>query len=155
MKTLMSTLLVIAAASTMAVAGDKPDFSGTWKLDTDKSVFGPLPPPNSLVSKIKHSDPELVIETTQDGAQGEQTSTAKYSTDGTETTNSMQGNEVKSKANWDGKVLVVNSNLDAGGAQVKLVAKYSLSDDGKVLTQMLNISAPQGDFDLTFVMNKQ
>ncbi|HVO99074.1 MAG TPA: hypothetical protein VMT15_13445 [Bryobacteraceae bacterium] len=155
MKTLMSTLLVIAAASTMAVAGDKPDFSGTWKLDADKSVFGPMPPPNTLVSKIKHNDPDLVVETTQDGAQGEQTSTAKYSTDGKETTNMVQGNEVKSKATWDGKVLVVNSNLDAGGAQVKFVAKFSLSDDGKTLTQALMISAPQGDFDMTFVLSKQ
>lgn len=155
MKTLMSTLLVIAAASNMALAGDKPDFSGTWKLDPDKSVFGPLPPPSSLISKIKHNDPELVIETTQDGPQGEQTSTAKYSTDGTETSNSMQGNEVKSKAAWDGKTLVINSNLDAGGAQVKLVSKYSLSEDGKTLTNALSISAPQGDFDLTFVLVKQ
>jgi hypothetical protein len=151
MKTLMSTLLVIAAASNMAVAGDKPDFSGNWKLDTDKSTFGPLPPPSSMTAKVKHTDPDLVIETVSDG----QTSTSKYSTDGKETTNTMMGNEVKSKAAWDGNVLVVNSNMDMGGAQLKMVAKYTLSDDGKTLTQTLSIDSPQGAFDLSFVLVKQ
>ena len=155
MKTTLSTLLVIAAASTMAIAADKPDFSGNWKIDLDKSSFGMMPPPTSMSSKITHKDPELVVENTQDGPQGVQTNTAKYSTDGKETTNSMMGTDVKSKAVWDGKTLVVNSSLDAGGAQVKLVTGYSLSDDGKTLTSALNISAPQGDFEMTMVFAKQ
>jgi hypothetical protein len=154
MKMTLSTLLVIATACTIAAA-DKPDFSGNWKIDLDKSSFGMMPPPTSMTSKITHKDPELVVENTQDGAQGVQTNTAKYSTDGKETTNSMMGTDVKSKAVWDGKNLVVNSSLDAGGAQVKLVTKYSLSDDGKTLTSALNISAPQGDFEMTMVFVKQ
>ena len=59
MKKLMSTLFVIAAAAKMAVAGDKPDFSGNWKMDADKSVFGPMPPPTSMTCKIYHKDPDL------------------------------------------------------------------------------------------------
>jgi hypothetical protein len=155
MKKLMSTLFVIAAAANMAVAGDKPDFSGSWKMDADKSVFGPMPPPTSMTCKIAHKDPDLSIEQQQSGAQGDQTMTFKYSTDGKETTNSLMGNDVKSKAAWDGKVLVVKSSLDAGGTEVKLTSKYSLSDDGKTLTQALSISAPQGDFDMTYVLVKQ
>jgi len=151
MKTLMSTLFVIAAAAGMAVAADKPDFSGDWKMDADKSTFGPLPPPSSLTSKIDHKDPDLSIVTIQN----DQSQSFKYSTDGKETTNSMQGNEMKSKAVWEGKTLVVNSSLDAGGAQVKLISKYTLSDDGKTLTQALSISSPGGDFDLNIVLVKQ
>jgi hypothetical protein len=153
MKKLMSTLFVIAAAAGMAIAADKPDFSGTWKMDPDKSVFGPLPPPTSITTKISHKDPDLTVATTQVGP--DQESTFKYSTDGKETTNSMQGNEVKSKAVWEGKTLVVSSNLDAGGAQIKLTAKYSLSDDGKTLTNALTINSPGGDFDLNIVLVKQ
>jgi hypothetical protein len=155
MKKLMTTLFVIAAAANMAMAADKPDFSGNWKMDADKSTFGPMPPPTSLTAKIAHKDPDISIEVTQSGAQGDQTSTMKYSTDGKETTNSMMGNDVKSKANWDGKTLVVVSNANFGGADVKLTNKFSLSEDGKTLTQALSISAPQGDFDLTYVLVKQ
>ncbi len=155
MKKLMSTLFVIAAAANLAMAGDKPDFSGTWKMDADKSVFGPMPPPTSLTAKIEHKDPDLSIETKASTAQGDQDTTMKYSTDGKETTNQMMGNDVKSKATWDGKTLVITSNANFGGADVKLTNKYSLSDDGKTLTQALSISAPQGDFDLTYVLVKQ
>jgi hypothetical protein len=155
MKKLMSTLFVVAAAAGMAMAADKPDFSGNWKMDADKSTFGPIPPPTSMTCKISHKDPDLNIEQAQSGAQGDQTMTFKYSTDGKETTNSLMGNDVKSTAAWEGKILVVKSNLDAGGTQVKFTSKYSLSDDGKTLTQALSISAPQGDFDMTYVLVKQ
>jgi len=148
MKKLMSTLFVIAAAAGMAMAAN-PDFSGTWKMDPDKSTFGPMPAPTSMVAKIDHKDPVLAVETTQN----DQTQTAKYSTDGTETTNSMMGAEAKSKAKWEGKTLVVTSSIDA--AQAKFITKYSLSEDGKTLTQALSISVPQGDFDLSFVFVKQ
>lgn len=155
MKILISSLFLIVAATGFAMAADKPDFSGDWKMDADKSTFGPMPPPTSLTCKIDHKDPDLSIVQTQSGAQGDQVLNFKYSTDGKETTNSLMGNEVKSKAAWEGKTLVINSSLDAGGSPVKLVSKYSLSDDGKTLTQALNISAPQGDFEITYVLVKQ
>jgi hypothetical protein len=155
MKKLMSTLFVIAAAAGMALAADKPDFSGSWKLDADKSVFGPMPPPTSMTRKVVHSDPALSVEQAQSGPQGDQNSTMKYSTDGKETTNSMMGNDVKSKAMWEGKTLVITSAANFGGADVKLTDKWSLADDGKTLTDVLNISAPQGDFEMTFVLVKQ
>jgi hypothetical protein len=153
MKKLMSTVFVIAAAASMAIAADQPDFTGTWKMDPDKSTFGPLPPPTSITSKISHKDPNLTVATTQVGP--DQESTAKYSTDGKETTNSMMGNDMKSKAVWEGKTLVVSSSLDAGGAQIKFTAKYSLSEDGKTLTNALSISSPGGDFDMNIIMLKQ
>jgi hypothetical protein len=155
MKKLMSTLFVIAAAASIAMAADKPDFSGNWKLDADKSVFGPMPPPTSLTSKIDHKDPDLAVTTSQSGPQGDRTDTMKYSTDGKETINSMMGNDVKSKAVWQEKTLVITSNANLGGADVKFTSKFTLSDDGKTLTQLLSISAPQGDFDLTYVLVKQ
>jgi hypothetical protein len=155
MKTLLSTLFVIAAAAGMAMAADNPNFSGDWKMDADKSQFGPIPAPTTMTCKIDHKDPDLTIVQSQTGAQGDQVLNFKYSTDGKETTNSLMGNDVKSKAGWEGKTLVVNSSLDAGGAAVKLVSKYSLSADGKTLTQVLNISAPQGDFEMTYVLAKQ
>jgi hypothetical protein len=117
MKKLMITLFAIAAAASMAIAADKPDFSGTWKMDPDKSTFGPLPPPTSITSKIDHKDPDITVATTQVGPD--------------------QG------------------SLDAGGAQVKFIAKYTLSEDGKTLTNALSISTPGGDFDLNIILVKQ
>lgn len=154
MKKLMSTLFVIAAAAGMALAADKPDFSGSWKMDADKSTFGPMPPPTSMTRKIDHKDPAISVEEARSGAQ-DITMTMKYSTDGTETTNSLMGNDVKSKAVWEGKTLVITSAANFGGSDVKLVDKWTLAEDGKTLTDVQAISAPQGDFELTWVLVKQ
>jgi hypothetical protein len=156
MKTLMSTLFVIVAAAGMAMAADKPDFSGDWKMDADKSSFGQTPPLTSLSVKIDHKEPTVSMVKTQSGAQGDQVLNFKYSTDGKETTNSLMGNDVKSKAGWEGKALVVNSSLDAGGMLIKLIDKFTLSDDGKTLTEVLTIAGtPQGDLEITYVLVKQ
>jgi hypothetical protein len=155
MKKLMSTLLVIAAAAGMALAADKPDFSGDWKLDPDKSVFGPIPPPTAMTRKVDHKDPALTVNEARSGAQGDMNVVMKYSTDGKETTNSLMGNDMKSKASWEGKTLVIASTANFGGADVKLTDKWSLSDDGKTLTDVQAISAPQGDFEMTMILVKQ
>jgi len=155
MKTLISTLFVIAAAAGMAQAADKPDFSGDWKMDADKSVFGPIPPPTSMTRKIDHKEPAISVTEARSGPQGDMNTTMKYSSDGKETTNSMMGNDVKSKAVWEGKTLVITSAANFGGADVKLIDKWTLADDGKTLNDVLSISAPQGDFEMTFVLVKQ
>jgi len=155
MKTLITTMFVIAAAAGMAVAADKPDFSGDWKMDADKSAFGPIPAPTSMTRKIDHKDPELTVATSTAGPQGDQNTTAKYSTDGKETTNSLMGNDVKSKAAWEGKTLVITSTANLGGADIKFTQKWALSDDGRTLTDVTSISAPQGEFEMTYVLVKQ
>jgi hypothetical protein len=156
MKTLLTTLFVIAAATGMARAADKPDFSGDWKMDADKSQFPPgMPAPTALTRKVDHKDPNLTVNSTQSGPQGDMNTEAKYTTDGKETTNSMMGNDVKSKAVWEGKTLVISSIANFGGSDVKLTDKWTLAEDGKTLTDVLGISAPQGDFEMTFVMVKQ
>ena len=140
----------------MALAADKPDFSGNWKMDADKSVFpAGIPAPTSLTRKVDHKDPNLSVNSSQSSPQGDMNSEAKYSTDGKETTNSMMGNDVKSKAVWEGKTLVITSAANFGGADVKLVDKWTLADDGKSMTDVLGISSPQGDFELTFFLVKQ
>jgi len=156
MKTLLTTLFVIAAAAGIALAADKPDFSGDWKLNVEKSVF-PVPDfaPSSMTRKIDHKDPDLSVNESRTGAQGDMNTMMKYSTDGKETTNSLAGNDVKSKAAWDGKTLVITSAANFGGADVKFTQKWELSDDGKTLTDNTSFSAPQGDFAMTFVLVKQ
>jgi hypothetical protein len=114
MKRLMSTLFVIAVATHMAVAGDKPDFSGTWKLDLEKSMFAPIPAPESMMRTVNHKDPDISVQQTLTGP--EMDMRFKYSTDGKETPNNFMGTDFKSKANWDGKTLVIRNDVDGGRA---------------------------------------
>lgn len=149
------TLLAIAAFAALATAADKPNFSGSWKMDPDKSTFGPIPPPTSMSRKIDHNDPALNFVEERSAAQGDQTLTFKYTTDGKETTNELMGNPVKGTANWDGSALVIAMKADFGGNEIKLTDKWTLSDDGKTLTDAQHIVAPQGEIDITYVLKKQ
>lgn len=156
MKTATKAAFAIALFAVAALAADKPNFSGDWVMDASKSDFGPMPPPDSMTRKVEHNDPDLTVTQTQTGgAQGDQTSTAKYTTDGKESTNQMMGNDVKSTVSWDGDSLVIASKLDFQGNELALTSKWSLSADGKVLTDVWHISSPQGEFDITYVLNKK
>ena len=140
MKSLITALFVIAATAAVALAADQPDFSGTWKMDPAKSVFGPQPPPTSMTLVIDYKDPDLSVNQSSTGPDGDQNLLSKYSTDGKETVNNFMGTDVKSKGHWDDKVLVIDSSLEPGGMSIKLTSKWSLSDDGKTLTDALHIS---------------
>jgi hypothetical protein len=45
MKFLLTISLVAAGLATAAMAADKPNFSGDWKLNAAKSTLGPMPRP--------------------------------------------------------------------------------------------------------------
>ena len=139
---------------TPAMAAGKPDFSGEWKLNIDKSNFGPMPPPTSMTQVIVHAEPQLKVTTNQDGAEGASTTNATYTTDGKESKNDFRGNETKSVAKWDGDSLVIDTKVDFQGTEITLKAVWKMADDGKSLNVATKIMTPQGDFDLASVFDK-
>ena len=87
--------LCLLTCSLASLAADKPDFSGNWKLNVDKSDFGPMPKPEKADYVIVHKDPEMNVKQTAVTQMGEMTSDVKILTDGTEFTNTVRGQEVK------------------------------------------------------------
>ena len=152
------SLIAISALALFAgtlAAQDKPNFSGSWKMDAAKSDFGPMPAPDKLIRTIDHKDPEMQIKTTQSGQQGEVTSELKYKTDGTESVNKLRGQDVKGIAKWEGANLVVKSKREVQGMEISITETWALSDGGKVLTVANSIETPQGNFEAKVVMEKQ
>lgn len=155
MRTILKCTLALAFLASTALA-DHPNFSGDWNLNIDKSNMGPMPPPTSMTRKVEHSDPALTFtEAVVGSPQGDMTTTFKVTTDGKETTNQLMGNPAKTTAKWDGDTLVIDLSLDFQGTEVKMTDKWVLGDDGKTLTDNRHITAPQGEFDITYVMNKK
>ncbi len=145
-----------ATATAAASPGAHANYSGTWKLNIDKSDFGPLPPDNSRTDIIEHTDPDLKDSVSDDGAQGKMDYVLKITTDGKEATNNAGGLDAKSTANWEGANLVVNTKLSFQGTDVAIRAVWVLSPDGKTLTQNAHLNAgPIGEADQKFVFEKQ
>ena len=57
-----------------------------------------------------------------------------YQTTGDETTNSVGGRTARTRANWDGAELMIESWLETPGRQLHFKDHWSLSDDGQTLT---------------------
>jgi hypothetical protein len=66
----------------LAVAADKPDFSGTWKLNFDKSDFGFLGAPTANTLKIVHHEPEVKLDDEQTGGMSPYHVIVRFTTDG-------------------------------------------------------------------------
>ncbi|MGA2132997.1 MAG: hypothetical protein ABSH50_11940 [Bryobacteraceae bacterium] len=154
--TRLLSLGLLTLAFGLIQAQAKTDYSGTWKMNTGKSDFGPMPPPDSRVDKVTQQDTEIKANIASTGGpMGDQTYDVTYNTEGKETTNSMGGNEIKSTAKWDGDDLVVESKGSFGGTDFTAKDRWTLSSDGKTLTRASHFSSSMGEADMKVVFDKQ
>ncbi len=151
MKKCFIVLAALAMTVPLAQSQAQPNFTGVWKLNLAKSEFGPVPQPDVLTRTINHNDPSLQISTYQKGAQGEITTDLKYTTDGKPAENKGS----KGTAKWDADKLVVDYVRDFNGTEIKGHEVWGLSADGKTFTVMNHLIAPQGEFEMALVFDKQ
>jgi hypothetical protein len=151
---LISLTLLIAAVG-LVQAQAKTDFSGTWKANTSKSDFGPMPPPDSITEKIAHADPSLKVNIAQIGGSGDMTYDMTYTTDGKECVNTVAGNEFKTTLKWDGDDLVADTKGSFDGNDFTAKDRWALADGGKTMTVTRHITTAMGEFDMKMVFEKQ
>ena len=152
---LLSITFLIALPLVSGFAQQKPDFSGTWKLNVAKSDFGPLPGPESRTDVVTHKDPALSDSVTADGAQGKQQYIVSYTTDGKEAVNKIGPREIKSTLKWAGSNLAISSKFAYNDMDVTTEAVWALSADGKTLTISVHFTSAMGEADQKYVFEKQ
>jgi len=162
MRKLTSSLRValLAVAPSLAHAQNaaaKPDFSGTWVLDTAASDKGQMIP-SKMTLKIAQSPTQITVDrqqTTQMG--GDATTSMKYNTDGSPSKNQLQiqGNpvDVSTVVTWEGATPVFTSQMSFGGNDAQSVEKWAVA--GKNLTINRTVSFGGQEFSSKLVMVKQ
>jgi hypothetical protein len=141
-----------------ARAQGKPDFSGTWALDTAKSDPAPQGRGGggggAASLTIKQTPMELAV--TSEGRQGPQTLT--YKLDGSESTNQMMGRggatAVKSTAKWDGASLVIETTRDIQGMSITTKEVRKLENGGKEMHVETTSQTPNGEVKRKTVYTK-
>lgn len=128
---LLITVFFLAAVSS---AQSHSNFSGTWKLNAEKSDMG-TSGVTALVAEINHKDPVFTYTAkgTAGGQEFEETET--FTTDGKP---SQDSHGATVKARWEGATLV--SEATGNDGSVLYVARLSLSDDGKTITRVFKQS---------------
>lgn len=145
------------AAGMIHTGSGQPNLSGVWKLNIPKSNYGQIPPPGSQVDTIENNEPSVKIaEDQKGGMMGDFNVTSAVDTTGKETKNAgMGGADVISTAHWEGITLVIDSKTSFQGNDMKIKDSYTLSGDGKSLTEVTHIESGMGNFDMTSVYDKQ
>jgi hypothetical protein len=117
----------------MTVADSRPNFTGVWKLNLEKSVMrGALP--RRIVMNIEHRDPTMIQQVLLTDANGVEQRHVFTCRIGVEMKNSFGGVELRSSAQWTGGEFVIESRMNAGGREFRFKDHWSLSEAGRTLT---------------------
>ncbi len=102
------------------------DLNGTWKLVPTRSDFAGESVIETGTVTINDREHNITITRsfTFDGAN--QTNSYSFTTDGRENATIREGKDFKSKAKWDGDILMVNTTRDAETSS----ERYELGPDG-------------------------
>ncbi|MGZ4815579.1 MAG: hypothetical protein ACXVZV_09235 [Terriglobales bacterium] len=150
-------LLVSVVLIAICFAAETPNFSGIWKMDLEKSDFGPQTPPQSAEYVVRHVGATISFNYTQDG----KTTRVDLTPDNQERiTSTTTDTAVWTKAYWSGGVLVIESReRKRYGAQanvgVSWTSRWSLSPDGQELVIERQIHTVDGDIAQKVVCDKQ
>jgi len=151
---LLLVLLVLIAA---CLAADTPNFSGIWKMDLEKSEFGPQTPPQSAEYVVRHVGATISFNYTQDG----KTTRVDLTPDNQERiTSTTEETAVWTKAYWSGDVLVIESReRKRYGTQanvgVSWTSRWSLSPDRQQLLIERKIHTVDGDIAQKVLCERQ
>ncbi|MGH9850979.1 MAG: hypothetical protein ACREBD_14170 [Blastocatellia bacterium] len=142
---------IVCFCASIAGAQTKPNFSGTWKLNREKSKFTGGGPDN-LSIKIDHKEPAFAEAWSMSTPDGDRSFQAKYATDGKETEQEVMGRTAKTNAKWDGAALVIEWQQEDRFFKRKI----TLSADGKTMTKVVTQTRGDGQqTEDTVVFEKQ
>jgi hypothetical protein len=138
----------LAAVAADPKASRPPNLSGTWQLLLEKSDFGRMPPPKSVVNVIEHKEPFITVNSTLELPQGKYTAVLKYRTTGAQDENDSYGTSMTSWSKWSGSEFVIEGEVVAKGKWIRFRERWSLADGGKTFINkrvvfMANGEVPQ------------
>lgn len=146
-------LLVLSLLSfgALAEAQNKPNVSGTWKMNAEKTKFE-QGGPQDITIKFDQQGPTLNETLTLTNDQGERSANLTYNMEGKETQQQFEGRPIKTTAKWEGDSLVIEFKNEEG---MGLLRKITVSSDGKTMTMAVKRSNPNGSINDIVVLEKR
>lgn len=159
---LLRHLLAVAVfAMPGSLAGQHPDFSGTWTIDATKSsASGQMAVPSSGMATITQKSDTITVDSRSSSEAGELVLKKYYVVDGKSYKNAMTyaGTDMalSSTLSWNGAALKIHTVTDYNGTPVEQDEVWSLSADGKSMTQTTTTSVQGAEWAvLTLVYVKK
>lgn len=148
------TLVAVLAVPVISAAPPKPNFTGTWKVNFQKSVLE-IPAPDSTLFVVEHNEPHFRLTRTHVVKDKSDTFSIDLTTDGKELVR-REGNRTDySRAYWEGNVLVFATRIVMGDREATNLVRYAMAKDGQSFTAMERFRGPKLSYDNVWVMEKQ
>jgi hypothetical protein len=131
-------IVFLCVTAVLAIAAERPNFSGSWQFNPEKSKNVGMMSQMKMVQAIEQSETALVV-TTHATLQGkDDDNRTQYDLTGKPATNeSPMGGPAETVTKWQGGKLVTtwtSESAVAGGPKVVRTETRSLSPDGKTMT---------------------
>ena len=147
--------VLLAAFSVGVCSAQIADLSGTWRLNVQKSRWGNLQKPFSILVTVEHKEPLLKYSGTMVYSGGEDTRTFAFS-------GAIDGKEYPiTRSFGKGKVVIQRINnwttesvFRSDDGQWSETTRTSLSRDGKQMRRTIRRKGPEGELNWTEVYEK-
>jgi len=119
------------------------NFSGTWKMNMEKSKLSdgnPITYYTEFIQEIDHREPKLQITEKIKSSDGDRNVVWKLDIDGREYDAKVVDVPAKISANWDGDRLITRIS----GEDWKVVRKSKMAEDGKAITSEFELALDDG-----------
>ena len=150
------TVGLLCVAGMASLAAQKPDFSGTWVLNLDKSRLQIEDKIESGTFTIEHKEPDFRFSRVFVVGGKDDAVSYALTADGREKIVKEPGRTTTSRLYWDGDVLVLDERIVLGdGREATNVVRYSLRDEGKSLVAEEKFRGPRHKHDNLWVAERK
>jgi hypothetical protein len=154
-------MIMISVCSSVCLAQDHPNLSGTWKLNPSKSQLSEFSS-SARTDVITQDGSQFTDKVTATNQMGDSSYTLTFTADGKKVA-LTDANAVNIgmlsvsdiTAQWNGAQLVLNITEAIEGNPIPEKDTYELSSDGKTLTISQQSNTPMGEMDSKLSFDKQ
>jgi hypothetical protein len=146
----------VGASRTGVLAQKKPDLSGTWVLNLEKSRLQIEAKIERGTFTIEHKEPQFLFSRVFIVSGKEDAVSYALTTDGKEKIDKEPGRTTTSRLYWDGDVLVFDERIVlTDGREATNVVRYSLRDGGRTLVAEEKFRGPFRKHDNLWVADRK
>jgi hypothetical protein len=148
------SLVLCVGGLLLAQTPAKPDFSGNWRLNLQKSHLE-VPVPDSATFRVEHQEPKFKLTRTFVFGGKNDTISFELTTDGKEYYRKDGNQESWTRMYWQGNSLVLDSKIRINGKDGTNIVTYSLADNGRTFLAVERLRAPKFSHINHWVFDKQ
>jgi hypothetical protein len=149
-------LSAFAAATSASTALDRPDFSGNWVFNAEKSKLEIKVKLDSATFTIDHREPNFRFSRVFVIGGKENALAWALTTDGKERVDAVDGRTDHSRLYWDGDVLVLDVRMVLkDGREATNVVRYSLKNGGRTFVAEEKFRGPVIQYDNLWISDRK